>query len=83
LSSTLLNVAFGCHSRDEFNATYARLIRLGFRPNSGPWSVPARATVVSFTDDQGFSVELLYVEPEGMDYMGFVPQAPRPARDKG
>lgn len=77
----ILNVAFACQSRAELNATYARLIRLGFRPNSGPWSVPARATVVYFTDDQGFSVELLYVDPEGMDYMGFVPEAPRPGRD--
>lgn len=77
----ILNVAFGYWSRDEFNATFARLIRLGFRPNSAPWSVPGHATVVYFTDDQGFSVELLHVEREGMDYMGFVPRQPRPARD--
>jgi catechol 2,3-dioxygenase-like lactoylglutathione lyase family enzyme len=69
----ILNVAFGYQNRDAFNVTYARLMRLGFRPNSAPWRVPARATVVYFTDDQGFSVELLYVEPEGMEYMGFTP----------
>ncbi len=78
----ILNVAFGCQNRDEFKATYARLIRLGFRPNSAPWSVPGRATVVYFTDDQGFSVELLYVEPDGMEYMGFVPPTPPTARDR-
>ena len=78
----ILNVAFGCSSRKEFNATYARLIRLGFRPNSAPWSVPGRATVVYFTDDQGLSVELLYVEPDGMEYMGFVPPTPPLAAGK-
>lgn len=78
----ILNVAFGCSSRKEFNATYRRLIRLGFRPNSAPWSVPGRATVVYFTDDQGLSVELLYVEPAGMEYMGFVPPAPPLAAGK-
>ena len=78
----ILNVAFGYPSRREFNATYARLIRLGFRPNSAPWSVPGRATVVYFTDDQGFSVELLHVEPDGMEYMGFLTPAPPFARGK-
>jgi catechol 2,3-dioxygenase-like lactoylglutathione lyase family enzyme len=78
----ILNVAFRCRSRNELNATFARLITLGFRPNSAPWSVPGRATVVYFTDDQGFSVELLHVEDEGMEYMGFVPRAPPPVRDK-
>ena len=78
----ILNVAFGCLSRKEFNATYTRLNRLGFRPNSAPWSVPGRATVVYFTDDQGFSVELLHVEPDGMDYMGFVPPTSPLATDK-
>ena len=77
----ILNVAFGCPSRAALQATYVRLVRLGFRPNTGPWAVPGRATVVYFTDDQGFSVELLYVEPEGMEYMGFVPQPPGPTRD--
>jgi catechol 2,3-dioxygenase-like lactoylglutathione lyase family enzyme len=77
----ILNVGFGYPSRGEFNTAYARLLRLGFRPNSAPWRVPGRATVVYFTDDQGFSVELLHVEPDGMEYMGFRPGA-APLRGK-
>lgn len=69
----ILNVAVVCDSREALQATYRQLMRLGYRPNSGPWTLPNRATVVYFTDDQGVSVELLHVEAEGLEHMGFVP----------
>ena len=34
---------------------------------------PGVATVVYVNDDQGFSVELLHVEPQALERMGFRP----------
>jgi catechol 2,3-dioxygenase-like lactoylglutathione lyase family enzyme len=69
----ILNVALGSTRRQDFDALYERVRRAGFAPNSEPWTLPGIATVVYFSDDQGFSVELLHVEPAGLEHMGFVP----------
>jgi short-subunit dehydrogenase/catechol 2,3-dioxygenase-like lactoylglutathione lyase family enzyme len=68
----LLNIAFGFHRRSEFEAAYERCRDAGLRGNGpplrlGPWSV------VYVNDDQGFSVELLHVEPWYEKPMGFGP----------
>jgi short-subunit dehydrogenase/catechol 2,3-dioxygenase-like lactoylglutathione lyase family enzyme len=69
----LLNIAFGFHRRSEFEAAYERCREAGLRGNGpplrlGPWSV------VYVNDDQGFSVELLHVEPWYEKPMGFRPR---------
>jgi len=68
----LLNVAFGFRDRRDFEAAYARCRAAGIRPNGEPlrlgvWSV------VYVNDDQGFSVELLFVRPWYDGRMGFKP----------
>jgi catechol 2,3-dioxygenase-like lactoylglutathione lyase family enzyme len=69
----IVNVAFGTQHRPDFDALFERVCSAGFMPNAAPWTLPGIATVVYVSDDQGFSVELLHVEPEGLEYMGFVP----------
>lgn len=69
----LLNVAFGSGDRRQFDEAYHRIAAAGYQPNSEPWTLAGVATVVYFTDDQGFSVELLHVEPGGWEEMGFTP----------
>lgn len=69
----LLNVAFGFHRRSEFEAAYERCVEAGLRGNGpplrlGPWSV------VYVNDEQGFSVELLHVDPWYEKPMGFRPR---------
>jgi catechol 2,3-dioxygenase-like lactoylglutathione lyase family enzyme len=69
----ILNVALGCTDKAEFDHTYARAVARGFRGQIEPWTLPGVATVVYLTDEQGFSVELLHVEPGALARMGFVP----------
>lgn len=69
----ILNVALGCVDKAEFDEVFARALAHGFRGHTEPWTVPNLATVVYLTDDQGFSVELLHVEPGALGRMGFVP----------
>jgi catechol 2,3-dioxygenase-like lactoylglutathione lyase family enzyme len=69
----ILNVAIGSTDKREFDAVYARATAQGFRGHTEPWTVPGVATVVYLTDDQGFSVELLHVEPGSLARMGFAP----------
>jgi short-subunit dehydrogenase/catechol 2,3-dioxygenase-like lactoylglutathione lyase family enzyme len=69
----LLNVAFGFRERAEFETAHRRCLEAGLRANGpplrlGPWSV------VYVNDDQGFSVELLHVEPWYERQMGFRPR---------
>jgi catechol 2,3-dioxygenase-like lactoylglutathione lyase family enzyme len=68
----ILNVAFGCTDKREFHATYERALQLGYVGITQPWTVPDIATVVYLTDSNGFSVELLHVEPSALARMGFV-----------
>jgi len=69
----ILNVAFGSTDKRAFDAMYNRALAHGFKGVAEPWSVPGVATVVYLTDSQGFSVELLHVEPHALSRMGFVP----------
>jgi short-subunit dehydrogenase/catechol 2,3-dioxygenase-like lactoylglutathione lyase family enzyme len=69
----LLNIAFGFRGRAEFEAAHRRCVDAGLSPNGpalrlGAWSV------VYVNDDQGFSVELLHVEPWYEHRMGFRPR---------
>jgi catechol 2,3-dioxygenase-like lactoylglutathione lyase family enzyme len=72
----ILNVALGCTDKDEFDEVYARAVARGFRGYTEPWTLPDVATVVYLTDEQGFSVELLHVEPTALARMGFVADEP-------
>jgi len=58
----LLNVAFGFRSKAAFDATFRRCLSAGYRGNWRPLNLGAWA-VVYVNDDQGFSVELLFVRP--------------------
>lgn len=69
----ILNIALGCTNKSEFDDVYARAVARGFRGCTEPWTLPDVATVVYLTDEQGFSVELLHVEPSALARMGFVP----------
>jgi short-subunit dehydrogenase/catechol 2,3-dioxygenase-like lactoylglutathione lyase family enzyme len=69
----LLNIAFGFHRRSEFEAAYARCRDAGLRANGPPMRLGAWS-VVYVNDDQGFSVELLHVEPWYEKPMGFRPR---------
>ena len=69
----LLNIAFGFRRRAEFEAAHRRCLEAGLSANGpalrlGAWSV------VYVNDDQGFSVELLHVEPWYEGQMGFRPR---------
>ena len=66
----VLNIAFGFRERAGFEAMARRCLEAGCRPNAaplrlGPWSV------VYVNDEQGFSIELLHVEPWYERMMGF------------
>jgi short-subunit dehydrogenase/catechol 2,3-dioxygenase-like lactoylglutathione lyase family enzyme len=69
----LLNVAFGFRDRPAFDDAVRRCREAGFEGNGpalhlGAWSV------IYVNDDQGFSVELLHVEPWYERQMGFRPR---------
>jgi len=68
----------GLHVAD-FDAVYARALAAGYRGNWRPLNLQAWA-VVYLNDDQGFSVELLFVRPWYDGRMGF---QPRPSRARG
>jgi catechol 2,3-dioxygenase-like lactoylglutathione lyase family enzyme len=67
----VLNVALGSTNEADFQAAYARAASSGFPGHIEPWTVPGVATVTYLQDPQGLSVELLHVEPEAMERMGF------------
>jgi short-subunit dehydrogenase/catechol 2,3-dioxygenase-like lactoylglutathione lyase family enzyme len=70
----LLNIAFGFRERAEFEAAHTRCQEAGLRRNGPPLRLGAWS-VVYVNDDQGFSVELLHVEPWYERQMGFRPRA--------
>ncbi len=69
----LLNIAFGFRQRAEFEAACRRCEEAGIRANGPPLRLGAWS-VVYVNDDQGFSVELLHVEPWYEGRMGFRPR---------
>jgi short-subunit dehydrogenase/catechol 2,3-dioxygenase-like lactoylglutathione lyase family enzyme len=66
----IVNIAFGFRERTEFEAAHERCLQAGFRGNGPPLRLGAWS-VVYVNDDQGFSVELLHVEPWYERQMGF------------
>ena len=63
----------GFGERAEFEAAHARCLEAGLRRNGPPLRLGAWS-VVYVNDDQGFSVELLHVEPWYERQMGFRPR---------
>jgi short-subunit dehydrogenase/catechol 2,3-dioxygenase-like lactoylglutathione lyase family enzyme len=70
----IVNIAFGFRERGEFDAAHERCLKAGFHGNAAPLRLGAWS-VVYVNDDQGFSVELLHVEPWYERQMGFRPRA--------
>jgi len=70
----LLNIAFGFRRQAEFDAAYRRCEQAGLEANGPPLRLGAWS-VVYVNDDQGFSVELLHVEPWYERRMGFRPRS--------
>ena len=66
----LLNVAFGFRERREFEAAQRRCVEAGLRANGPPLRLGAWS-VVYVNDGDGFSIELLHVEPWYERRMGF------------
>jgi len=66
----LLNIAFGFRDKRHFDEVYRRCLAAGHRGNWRPLNLGAW-TVVYVNDDQGFSVELLFVRPWYEGPMGF------------
>jgi short-subunit dehydrogenase len=69
----LLNIAFGFRERAEFEEACRRCSEAGHEGNGPPLRLGAWS-VVYVNDDQGFSVELLHVEPWYEGQMGFRPR---------
>ena len=72
----LLNLAFGFGDRSEFEAARRRCVEAGLSANGPPLRLGAWS-VVYVNDADGFSIELLHVEPWYAGRMGFRP-APSP-----
>jgi catechol 2,3-dioxygenase-like lactoylglutathione lyase family enzyme len=71
----LLNIALGFRRKADFDAAYARCLAAGHKGNWRPLNLGAWS-VVYVNDDQGFSVELLFVRPWYDRPMGFRPARP-------
>jgi short-subunit dehydrogenase/catechol 2,3-dioxygenase-like lactoylglutathione lyase family enzyme len=69
----LLNIAFGFRDRAGFDEAVRRCRQAGFEGNGPPLHLGAWS-VIYVNDDQGFSVELLHVEPWYERQMGFRPR---------
>ena len=69
----LLNIAFGFRNRSEFEDVCRRCADAGVEGNGPPLRLGAWS-VIYVNDDQGFSVELLHVEPWYEGQMGFRPR---------
>lgn len=68
----LLNIAFGGRSRTEYEAVLARVRAAGYPMHQE--MTTDFASVVYVEDGQGFSVELLYLEPGSESLAGFEPR---------
>ena len=69
----IVNIAFGFRERTQFEAAHERCLEAGFRGNGPPLRLGAWS-VVYVNDNQGFSVELLHIEPWYERQMGFRPR---------
>jgi short-subunit dehydrogenase/catechol 2,3-dioxygenase-like lactoylglutathione lyase family enzyme len=69
----LLNIAFGFRERSGFDDAVRRCREAGFEGNGPPLHLGAWS-VIYVNDDQGFSVELLHMEPWYERQMGFKPR---------
>ena len=69
----LLNMAFGFRDRHGFDDAVRRCREAGFEGNGPPLHLGAWS-VIYVNDDQGFSVELLHVQPWYERQMGFRPR---------
>jgi catechol 2,3-dioxygenase-like lactoylglutathione lyase family enzyme len=67
----ILNIALGARSRDDYDATRERVIAAGVRTN--PEIRLPYAACTYLMDDDGFSVELLQVDPAYDRELGFAP----------
>ena len=68
----ILNIAFGFRKMRDMMDAYRRSQAAGARPNGFPLHI-VNWGVVYVNDEQGFSVELLWVNPRWDAPMGFVP----------
>jgi len=73
----LLNIALGFRSKKLFSATHQRCLQSGIKGNWRPLNMGAW-NVVYVNDEQGFSVELLQVQPWYDAQMGFTPRKTSP-----
>jgi hypothetical protein len=71
----IFNVAVTEGTEEHFHALLERVESAGYRVDWEPIRIAGVATVVYVTANQGFSVELLYVDPRGREYMGFLPKS--------
>jgi len=69
----ILNIALGFRDKKLFDAVYQRCLRAGYQGNWRPLNLGAWS-VVYLNDDQGFSVELLFVRSWYDGRMGFRPK---------
>jgi catechol 2,3-dioxygenase-like lactoylglutathione lyase family enzyme len=69
----ILNIALGFRDKKLFDAVYRRCVSAGYRGNWRPLNLGAWS-VVYLNDDQGFSVELLFVRSWYDGRMGFRPK---------
>jgi len=67
----MMNVAFGFRDANEIRATWARMVKAGFKPNAELVSSAGQVVVGYLNDPQGFNVELLMVRPWLDGVMGF------------
>lgn len=67
----ILNIAFGFNSQEDFDHYYQKSIDAGYRFNANPMKTK-RAAVTYMFDDQGFSMEYLYLAPSVYDKVGFI-----------
>jgi catechol 2,3-dioxygenase-like lactoylglutathione lyase family enzyme len=69
----VLNIALGFSERATFRRAYRSVIEAGYTSHGKPLDV-GWYVVVYCSDDQGFSVELLYVHPWFNRFSGYVPR---------
>jgi catechol 2,3-dioxygenase-like lactoylglutathione lyase family enzyme len=69
----VLNIALGFSERSTFRRAYQRVIDEGYTSHGKPLDV-GWYVVVYCSDDQGFSVELLYIHPWFNRFSGYMPR---------
>jgi catechol 2,3-dioxygenase-like lactoylglutathione lyase family enzyme len=69
----LSHIALMTAGKPALETLYDRLIQAGYRANCDLWTVENSATVTYMNDDQGFTVELLNIEPGAEGALGFHP----------